>query len=98
MRGLFIEPFYGGSHRAFLDGLVRHSAHEFRLLTLPEGEWRRRMRRGAQELAAAAHELPGEFDFIVATDMLDVPAFLALTRPRFSGLPLMLYLHENQFT
>jgi glycosyltransferase involved in cell wall biosynthesis len=97
-RGLFVEPFYGGSHRAFLDGLVRHSRHEFALLTLPEGEWRRRMRRGAQELAAASSTLSGDFDFLVATDMLDLPAFLALSRPRFSSLPLLLYMHENQFT
>ena len=97
-RGLFIEPFYGGSHKAFLDGLVRHGGHELSLLTLPEGEWRRRMRRGAQELSEVAGGIDGEFDFLVATDMLDLPTFLALTRPRFSGLPVMLYLHENQFT
>jgi len=98
MRGLFVEPFYGGSHRAFLDGLVRHSSHELVPLTLPGGEWRRRMRRGAQELAAATEQMDGRFDFIVATDMLDLAAFLALTRPRFSGVPVMVYFHENQFT
>ncbi len=98
MRVLFIEPFYGGSHAAFADGLKRHSAHEVVLLTLPEGEWRRRMRRGAQELAFAARELSGEFDIVIATDMLDVPAFLALTRPRFGRVPVVYYLHENQFT
>lgn len=97
-RGLFIEPFYGGSHKAFLDGLVRHGGHELALLTLPESEWRRRMRRGAQELAELAAGVEGKFDFLVATDMLDLPTFLALVRPRFSALPVMLYLHENQFT
>lgn len=56
------------------------------------------MRRGAQELVSAALELPGDFDFVVATDMLDLPVFLSLTRPRFSGLPVMAYFHENQFT
>lgn len=98
MRVLFVEPFYGGSHRAFLDGLVRHSRHEFRLLTLPEGEWRRRMRLGAQELAAPAGGLDGPFDLLIATDMLDLPAFLALTRPRFAHVPVMVYFHENQLT
>lgn len=97
-RGLVVEPFYGGSHRAFTDGLREHSAHELTLLTLPDGEWRQRMRRGAQELAAAAKQTPGDFDFVVASDMLDLPAFLSLTRPRFSGLPVMAYFHENQFT
>ncbi len=98
MRILFVEPFYGGSHRAFADGLAAHSEHDFVLLTLPGGEWRRRMRRGSQELAAMAVELDGEFDAIVATDMLDLPAFLALTRPRFANTPVLLYFHENQFT
>jgi glycosyltransferase involved in cell wall biosynthesis len=97
-RGLFVEPFYGGSHKAFADGLKAHSRHDFELLTLPEGEWRRRMRRGAQELAGAARDLRGDFDFLVATDMLDLPAFLALTRPRFERVPVLFYLHENQFT
>jgi glycosyltransferase involved in cell wall biosynthesis len=98
VRGLFVEPFYGGSHRAFLDGLVRSCGHEVELLTLPEGEWRRRMRRGAQELAPLARRLPGEFDFLVVSDMLDLPAFLALTRPMFERTPVLAYFHENQMT
>lgn len=98
LRVLFIEPFYGGSHRAFADGLRAHSRHEIVLLTLPEAEWRRRMRRGAQELAPAALALDGYFDAIVATDMLDLPTFLALTRRRFAHTPVLFYLHENQFT
>lgn len=96
--GLFVEPFYGGSHRAFLDGLARRGGHEFELLTLPEGEWRRRMRRGAQELAVRVDEASGSFDFMVVSDMLDLPVFLALTRPRFEQVPVMAYFHENQFT
>lgn len=97
-RVLFVEPFYGGSHRAFADGLRRHSSHDFKFLTLPGQEWRKRMRLGSQQLAAEAVELEGGFDLIIATDMLDVPAFLALTRPRFERTPVLLYMHENQFT
>ncbi len=97
-RVLFVEPFYGGSHRAFADGLKQHSGHDIELLTLPDAEWRRRMRRGAQELAEPARQLPGEFDLLVASDMLDLPAFLALTRPKFGPVPVLLYMHENQFT
>jgi glycosyltransferase involved in cell wall biosynthesis len=97
-RGLFIEPFHGGSHRAFLEGLVRHTSFAWEVLALPPGEWRRRMRRGAQELAAAFEGLAGTFDFVVATDMLDLATFLALTRRRLSGTPVMAYFHENQVT
>ena len=32
---LFLEPFYGGSHREFADGLVQHSRHQIVLHTLP---------------------------------------------------------------
>ncbi len=98
MRVLFLEPFYGGSHRAFLDGLVAHSRHEIVPLTLPEGEWRRRMRRGAQELAREALARHGTFDLLIASDMLDLSAFLALARRRFGQTPVLYYLHENQFT
>lgn len=97
-RILFVEPFYGGSHKAFLDGLQKHSRHEIGTLTLPESEWRRRMRRGAQELAALADKLEGDFDGMVVSDMLDLPVFLALTRPRLTSTPVMAYFHENQFT
>jgi glycosyltransferase involved in cell wall biosynthesis len=98
VRVLFVDPFFDGSHRAFGEGLARHSRHDIELLTLPGGEWRRRMRRGAQELARASRDLAGDFDAMVATDMLDLPAFLALTRPRFERVPVMVYFHENQLT
>lgn len=98
MRVLFVEPFYGGSHRDFADGLARHSSHEFTFLTLPDVEWRKRMRRGAIELAEAAKQLDGSFDVVIATDMLDLPTFLALARPRFDRTPVLAYFHENQFT
>ena len=98
MRVLFVDPFFDGSHRSFGEGLRNHSRYEVELLTLPGGEWRRRMRLGAQELARASHVFDGEFDAVIATDMLDLPAFLALTRPRFERTPLMVYFHENQLT
>ena len=53
-----LEPFYGGSHRQFLDGLAKHSLHDFTLLTLPGRHWKWRMHGGALELAAQAKALP----------------------------------------
>ena len=97
-RGLFVEPFFGGSHRAFAEGLVGHGGHELELLTLPGREWRRRMRLGAQVLAGKAAEVEGSFDFLLVSDMLDLAAFLALTRPWFERVPVLLFMHENQLT
>ena len=97
-RGLFVEPFFGGSHRAFAEGLVRHGGHELELLTLPGREWRRRMRLGAQLLVEQVGDVEGEFDFLLVSDMLDLAAFLALTRPRFERTPVLLFMHENQLT
>lgn len=97
-RGLFLQPFDGGSHRAFLDGLIRHTRCDWTVLRLPAGEWRKRMRRGAEELAAQLAGVSGTFDFVVATDLVDLAAFLALTRRRLGGVPAMVYFHENQVT
>ena len=49
-------------------------------------------RRAAE--ASASHAV----DLIVATDMLDLTTFLALTRTRTAGVPVLLYAHENQWT
>ncbi len=39
-----LEPYYGGSHAAFVDTLVRHSRHDMRVVTLPARKWKWRMR------------------------------------------------------
>lgn len=98
LRGLFLQPFDGGSHRAFLEGLLRHTRVAWTVLSLPAGEWRKRMRRGAEELAARLEATPGTFDFVVATDLVDLAVFLALARRRVGGVPAMAYFHENQVT
>lgn len=97
-RVLVVEPFYGGSHRAAIDGLIGHSSHEYDILALSGEQWRSRMRRGSIELAMQSHSLTAAPDVLLASDMLDLPAFLALTRPRFAKVPIVLYMHENQFT
>jgi hypothetical protein len=44
---LFLEPFFGGSHREFARGLVAHSRHQIDLLPLPARFWKLRMRGAA---------------------------------------------------
>ena len=101
MNVLALEPWYGGSHRRFLDGLIRHSAHRFRALTMEGRFWRWRMEGGAVTLARNARTALAEGfapDVLFASDMVNLPAFLALTRPHLGRVPIVLYFHENQLT
>ena len=101
MNVLALEPWFGGSHRRFLDGLVAHSAHEVRTVTMAARYWKWRMQGGAVTLAEKAREVVADGwrpDLIMASDMVNLPAFLALTRDRFAATPVVLYFHENQLT
>ena len=101
MKVLALEPWYGGSHRNFLDGLQAHSRHQFDTITMSPRFWKWRMHGGAVTMARKALERiesNGKPDVIFATDMVHVPAFTALTRPVLSHTPVVLYMHENQLT
>jgi glycosyltransferase involved in cell wall biosynthesis len=93
-----LEPYYGGSHRAFLDGLQAHSRHKLLLHTLPGRHWKWRMQGGALRLAERSWSEAGRAQVLFASSMLDVPAYRALARPQIARLPLILYFHENQLT
>lgn len=94
-----IEPWYGGSHRVWLDGWTSRSRHDIATLTLPDRFWKWRMRGGAVDLAAqfdqhvAAHGRP---DAVVVSGLIDVAAFAGLARRSLGTTPLALYAHENQ--
>lgn len=101
MRILALEPWYGGSHRRFLDGFQQHTTHDVRALTMTARSWKWRMQGGAVTLAERAREMVSDGwrpDVIFATDMVNVPAFLALTRRELADVPVVYYLHENQLT
>jgi glycosyltransferase involved in cell wall biosynthesis len=98
MKVLLLEPYSGGSHRAWAEGYVQHSRHEVILLSLPARFWKWRMQGGSATLAERARALEHRPDVILASDMLNLPAFLALTRDRLAGVPTALYCHENQLT
>jgi glycosyltransferase involved in cell wall biosynthesis len=103
MRILALEPYYGGSHRAFLDGWVSRSRHDWTLLALPATKWKWRMRHApytfAREVAGriAAPE-GGVWDLIFASDMLNLAEFRGLAPEPVRRLPALLYFHENQIT
>jgi len=56
------------------------------------------MHGGAVTLAREFQGLDFQPDLLLATDMLDLTTFLALSRRRTAQLPTVLYLHENQLT
>jgi glycosyltransferase involved in cell wall biosynthesis len=92
---LFLEPYDTGSHAVWMRGYQRTSAHRVEILSLPGQWWQWRMQGGAVTLARLFRE--GQFspDLIVASDMLDLTTFLALTR---TNAATAVYFHENQIT
>ncbi len=98
MNILLVEPFLGGSHRAFIDGLSRHSRHQIFRVTMKGSHWKWRMSGGAVTLAEKTSEITEQIDLVFASSMTNLPAFIALTNPRFAHVPIVLYMHENQLT
>ncbi|RMG97168.1 MAG: DUF3524 domain-containing protein [Chloroflexi bacterium] len=98
MKVLVVSPYHGGSHAAWGEGLQRFSGHDLRLLTLPARFWKWRMHGGAVTLARRFLATGWRPGVILATDMLDLTTFLALTRRVTWHVPTVLYMHENQLT
>ncbi len=101
MKILALEPWYGGSHKVFLDGLTNTSRHDVKSVTMSSRFWKWRMQGGAVTLAkhTERHLSDGWMpDLILASNVVNLPAFLALTRSTIAGVPVVLYMHENQLT
>jgi len=98
MNILLIEPYYGGSHRAWADGYRQHSQHNIQILSLPAQFWKWRMQGGAVTLARLYHQMDFQPDVVLASDMMNVATFRALTRQQTVNIPIALYFHENQLT
>ncbi|MBN2711780.1 MAG: DUF3524 domain-containing protein, partial [Planctomycetes bacterium] len=100
LRILALEPFLGGSHKAFLDGWRAHSRHDFTILGYPDYKWKWRMRHSALGFAEKIRndKMRGSgWDVIFCSDMLDLAQFKGLA-PRVANLPAVCYFHENQLT
>lgn len=101
MNVLALEPWFGGSHKRFLEGLKAHSQHRIEAVAMASRFWKWRMQGGAVTMARKALQLAEEGfepDVIFATSMVNLPAFLAFTRHRFADVPVVMYFHENQLT
>jgi len=95
MKILFLEPFFGGSHKEFALGLKVHSCHDITLVTLPDRFWKWRMRGAALYFASQIKNF-SDYDVIFTTDMMDLTDFLSLAGPNLP--PVVMYFHENQLS
>ena len=73
MKILILEPYDGGSHAQFLNGLTTHSRHQYIRLSLPARKWKWRMRGSAiyfiQQLQYQSQTDLNEVDLIFTCDM-----------------------------
>lgn len=99
LRVLALEPYYAGSHRAFLDAWRETSRHAWTLETLPARHWKWRMRGSALWFAERLAGAPaGRFDLLFTCDMTAVADLRALLPAALREIPLVCYFHENQLT
>ena len=97
MKILVLEPYFGGSHQRFLEGLQNTLPYHFHFLTLPARKWKWRMRFSAPWYAEQLNTLTPDFDIILSSTFVDVSTMLGLAPKWLVIIPLLTYFHENQF-
>jgi len=106
---LLLEPYYGGSHKAFLLGLQQQLDCRFTLVALPARKWKMRMQLAAPWFAQRIVEMISRrnaqdnapsncFDGILTSTFLDAAVLRSLLSAQGIHLPLAMYFHENQFS
>jgi glycosyltransferase involved in cell wall biosynthesis len=100
-RVLVLEPYYAGSHRAVLDGVLARLADGWNadVLTLPARKWKWRMRGAAINMADRAREMHAagvRWDLVFASTFVNLAEFKGLAGEAVAGVPSVVYFHENQ--
>jgi len=103
LRVAILEPYYGGSHAAFVDTLVAHSRYRCTLVTLPARKWKWRMRGAAIWFAQNSDKWLSDHngravDLILCNDMLSIADLRALLPAEARSVAIACYFHENQLT
>jgi len=97
---LIIEPYCGGSHEAFIDGLTKFMEGDFTVMTLPARKWKVRMQLAAPSMAQRITEVVtkgARFDAILTSTFIDTSVLQTLLARAGICIPLGIYFHENQF-
>lgn len=94
-RYLFLEPFFGGSHREFAEGLVSASRHRIDLMTMSARFWRWRMGGAALHFVRRLPDL-SPVNGLMISGLMNLAELKALSPASFP--PVAVYFHENQLT
>lgn len=98
---IVLEPYFGGSHRTFLEGIRKHVDCSCQMLTLPAHDWKWRMRLAAPwfatELQRSPPISPASNRCILCSTFVDVATLKALLPTSLREIPIATYFHENQF-
>ena len=98
MNILILEPYFTGSHASWAKEYANASQHKVDILSMGGEFWKWRMHGGAITLAQKFLSCDVKPDLLLATDMLDLTTFLALTRKASTPIKTAIYFHENQLT
>lgn len=97
-QGLILSAYDAGSHRYWRKGLEEKLDNiNWTVLTLPARYFNWRIRGNPISFIEQYHsELSCEYDFVIATSMVDLATLRGLI-PSLAGTPSLIYFHENQF-
>ena len=98
MNIVYIEPYYSGSHKRWIDSYKNHSKHNIKIISLPGNKWKWRMHGGAVTLAKQFLHLNEHVDLVLCSDFLNLPVFKSLCGERLRTIPIGMYFHENQLS
>lgn len=100
---LLLEPYFGGSHKQFLQGLQKYVPAKYLSCTLPARNWQMRMQLSAPWFKEKIKELPMDkryFDTVLCSSFVDVAVLRGLLT-QVDGwnhkARILTYFHENQF-
>lgn len=94
---LAFESFDGGSHKQFRETLTKYSSYDWTWITRPARSWKWRMAISALEMVDEAKQQGiSKPDILFCTSLTDVAALRSALPPNWRGIPLVLYMHENQ--
>lgn len=93
----FFEPWFGGSHRAFLEAWGARTRHRLAIHALAPRHWKWRQESSAWELAREV-DAAAPPDVIACSGYVDLPRLHGFLPRSWADRPSLMYFHETQLT